>query len=143
MWPSGLNSLRSQVVSPTSLIEISSAHTDNFPGTKKECHTDFNDVPTIASSDAGVTSSVVHPFTLSIGMYQQATAATHSNQHNPMSCMKGFAGNLYVVLMIMSERSCGKLHQSGGSDVETSFLNGKRDREFGSVSSQEQAKILD
>ena len=39
-------------------------------------------------------------------------------------------------------RSCGKLLQSDCSDVEKSLLNGKRNREFGSVSSQEQERFL-
>ena len=42
----------------------------------------------------------------------------------------------------MHERGCGKLQQSDCSDVEQSLLNGERDREFGSVSSQEQERFL-
>ena len=40
------------------------------------------------------------------------------------------------------EMDCGKLQQSDGSDVEKSLLTGKRDREFGGVSSQEQERFL-
>ena len=39
-------------------------------------------------------------------------------------------------------RSFGKLQKSDCSDLEKSLLNGKRDREFGSVSSQEQEQFL-
>ena len=45
-----------------------------------------------------------------------------------MSCMKGVAGNCNVVLMWQG--------------VEKSLLTGKRDRGFGSVSSQEQEIFL-
>ena len=48
-WP---NSLRSQVMSPTTLIEISSQHTPiNFPSRRNIFSTDFNGVPTTAASD--------------------------------------------------------------------------------------------
>ena len=56
------------------------------------------------------------------------------------SCMKGVAGNCKVVVMLKG--SCGKLLQSDCSDVEKSLLNRKRNREFGSVSSQEQERFL-
>ena len=55
-----------------------------------------------------------------------------------MSCMKGVAGNCNVVL----RKGCGKQQQSDCSDVELSLLNGKRDCEFGSVSSQEHERFL-
>ena len=42
----------------------------------------------------------------------------------------------------MHEGSCGKLQRSDCSNVEKALLNGKRDREVDSVSSQEQERFL-
>ena len=51
-------------------------------------------------------------------------------------------GKLQLCMDTHVVRSCGKLQQSDGSDVEKSLLKGKRDGEFGSVSSQEQERFL-
>ena len=51
-------------------------------------------------------------------------------------------GKLQLCIDTHVVRSCGKLQQSGGSDVEKTMLKGKRDGEFGSVLSQEQERFL-
>ena len=70
----------------------------------------------------------MNPFSGSV--HRQAVVSGSSNPQQPAS--------LYVV----HERSCGKLQRSDCSDVEKSLLNGKRDRECGCVSSQEQERFL-
>ena len=136
---------------PKCLIVISSLHTPIiFPSRRNSFRTNINDVPTIATSDdtdtldAGVTSSLftqereVNLFSDSV--HQQAAASGSNNTQQPASsnvmhdercCGKRQRCDHAV-------RSCGKLQQSDSSDVEKSLLNGKRDRAFGSVSSQEQ-----
>ena len=151
-----LNSPRSQVMSPNSLIEISSQHTPKiFPSRRHSFHTDFNDVSTIAAfdgtdtMDAGMTSLLftqereVNPFCDSVHR-QAAVSSSSSNTQQPASSNVMHdgrsCGKLHRCAHVV--RSCGKLQQSDCSDVEKSFLNGKKDREFGSVSSQEQERFL-
>ena len=132
-------------------IEISSHHTPkNFLSRRNSFHTDFNDVPTIAASDntdtldARMTSPSLtqerEANLLSDSVYRQAAVSGSSNTQQPASSNVTHDGRscgkqqrcLNVV------RICGKLEQSDCSDVEHSLLNGTRDREFGSASSQEQ-----
>ena len=142
------------------LIEISSQHTPiNFPSRRNSFSTDFNDVPTIAASDAtdtldaGMASPLftqereVNP--LSASVHQQGTASGSSNPQQPASpnvtnpwqtSNVGSCGKLQRCAHVV--RSCWKLQRSDCSDVENSVLSGKRDREFGSMSSQEQETFL-
>ena len=70
----------------------------------------------------------MNPFSDSV--HRQAPVSGSSNQQQPASHC------------VMHERSCGKLQRSDCADVEESLLNGKRDREFGSVSTHEQERFL-
>ena len=145
---------------PENLIEIFSQHTPiNFPSRSGSFSTDFNDVPTTAASDAtetldaGMTSPLltqereVNPFGASVR--QRATASGSSNPQQPAS------PNVINLWQTSKVGSCGKLkrcahvvwkweklQRSDCSDVQKSLLNGKRDREFGSVSSQQQERFL-
>ena len=67
-----------------------------------------------------------------------------SNQQQPASpCVKHerSCGKLQHFVRDHVERSCGEL-RSDCSDVQKSLLNGKRGRDVGSVSSQEQENFL-
>ena len=100
----------------------------------------------------------VNPFSDSV--HRQAAASGSSNPQEPASfnvmherrCGKlqhcvhdhamhvGSCGKLQRCDHVV--RCCGKLQRSDCSEVETSKLNGKRDRAFGCVSSQEQEWFL-
>ena len=134
---------------PNNLIEISSEHTPiNFPSKRNSFRTDFNDEPTIIAAsdatdtlDAGVTVCLC-PSANSSKRQQRPTTASITECRKPLANVNCWelretgVGDTHVV------ESFGKLQRSDCSDVETSMLKEKRDREFGKVSSQEQEKLL-
>ena len=131
---------------PNNLIQISSQHTPvNFPSRRNIFSADFNGVPTTAASDdtdtldAGMASPL---FT------QEREDNSLSGSAHRQAVVSGSSHTAAIIIQCQLcmdthvVRSCGKLQQSDGSDVEKSLLNGKRDGEFGSASSQKQERFL-
>ena len=98
--------------------------------------------PQVRERVAAAVSFTHHPRNPSISKRQQqptAASITECDEYLAnVRCGEKLqrCGDTHIV------RSCGKLQQSDCSDVEKSMLKGKRDLEFGSVSSQEQEKFL-
>ena len=117
---------------PNNLIEISREHTPiNFPSRRNSFSTDFNDVRVWCPRHLGV--GMTYP--LSAPVRQQAAASGSSNPQQPAS------PNVINPWQTSNVGSCGKLQRIAHM-LKKSILKGERDREFGSVSSQEQETFL-
>ena len=126
---------------PKDLIEISSEYTPTyFPSRNNSFTTDTDDVPNVVVSDITETieaGQLISPLftqerevsatSFGVSFFQQAAAGGSQQQPAPSLWQTSNAG------------SCGKLQRSdeSSSNVERSLMRGKRDRDFGSVSSSQ------
>ena len=146
-WPNSLTQ--------RNLIEIFSHHTPiNFPSRRNRVSlltsTACPPLPRLMPQtllDAGMTFPLI---TKSLWCFcPSASSSKHPQQPASPNVINswhtsngGSCGKLQQCVDTHVVGSCGKLQRSDCTEVEKSMLKGKRDREFGSLSSQEQEKFL-